>query len=356
MRVLITGSSGMIGTNLGLALLDLNAEVAGIDCRPNPWTDRIPTTLLDLSAPAALERFEWPADIVVHLAANAKVHATVQDPHLALDNIATGTAVLEFVRKHRMALILGSSREVYGDMKRGRSGEKAVFVDESASPYSASKLALEALGHAYRRCYNLPIVVLRFSNVYGRYDNDLERLERVVPLFIRQIGAASPIVIFGAKKRLDFTFIDDCVAGIVRTIAAMLGKGLTEHVINIASGKGFSLGELAALIGAVLGKVPEVIVEATRPGEITHYVARLDVARRALGYRPRVFLPEGIRLSVSWQNRSRGVPGNSGPPDPLHDLPPGLPEYGEWGEPKSLAVNDGGGCGEGNRVQALTVE
>ncbi len=302
MRVLITGSSGMIGTNLGLALLDSRVEVAGIDCRPNPWTDRIPTTLIDLAGPGTLDRFNWPADIVVHLAAHAKVHATVQNPQLAYDNIAAGTAALEFARKHRLALILGSSREVYGNMKRGRTGEKAVFVDESASPYSASKLAVEALGHAYRRCYGLPIVVLRFSNVYGRFDNDLGRLERVVPLFINQIACSAPVVIFGPEKQLDFTFIDDCVSGIVRTIHAMLGQGLTEHVINIASGRGSTLLELAALIGDVSGKVPRIVLEPTRVGEITHYVARLDIAKRALGYRPRVFLPEGIRLSIAWQN------------------------------------------------------
>jgi nucleoside-diphosphate-sugar epimerase len=301
MRVLITGSSGMIGTNLGLALLDSKAEVAGIDRRPNPWTDRIPTTLMDFSVPDALAQFNWPADVVVHLAANAKVHATVRDPRLAHENISTGIAVLEHVRKHRTALILGSSREVYGNIKRSKTAEKAVFVDESASPYSASKLAVEALAHAYRRCYQLPVVVLRFSNVYGRYDSDLERLERVVPLFIRQIASSSPVVIYGPEKRLDFTYIDDCVSGIIKTIKAMLGGRLTENVINIASGKGSSLVGLAALIGDALGKDPRIIHKASRVGEVIHYVANLNVAKRVLGYRPEVLLPEGIRRSLSWR-------------------------------------------------------
>ena len=298
----------MIGTSLGLALLDRGAVVAGIDRRTNPWTDRIPTTLMDLCAAGALNAFDWPADIVVHLAAHAKVHATVRNPQLAYENFIAGAAVLELARLRRVPLILGSSREVYGNVSRTRVGEKAVFVDKSASPYSATKLAIEALGHSYRRCYALPIVILRFSNVYGRYDNDLDRLERVVPLFIKQIAAASPVVIFGAEKRLDFTFIDDCVAGIVRTIEATLGGGLTEHVINIASGKGYSLMDLATLIGEAVGKPPTVVLESTRAGEVVHYVARLDIARRALGYRSKVMLPEGIRRALAWQSGHRGAP------------------------------------------------
>jgi UDP-glucose 4-epimerase len=295
----------MIGTSLGLALAHRGAIVAGIDRRPNPWTDQIPTTLVALCAPGALEAFDWPADLIVHLAAHAKVHATVCNPLLAHENFLAGSAILELARVRRVPLILGSSREVYGNVKRSRVGEKAVFVDESASPYSATKLAIEALGHSYRRCYGLPIVILRFSNVYGRYDTDLERLERVVPLFFRQIATASPVVIFGAEKRLDFTFIDDCVGGILATIGAMLGRALTEHVINIASGRGYSLPELATLIGEAVGKRPIVVLQSTRAGEVVHYVAKLDVARRALGYRSRVMLPEGIRRALAWQ-RARG--------------------------------------------------
>jgi UDP-glucose 4-epimerase len=303
MKVLITGSSGMIGTNLGLTLLASNVQVAGIDRRPNPWTNRIPTTLLDLSAPDALAQFSWPADIVVRLAANAKVHATVLEPRLAHENIASGIAALEFARKHRTALILGSSREVYGNIKHDRTGETAVFVDQSASPYSASKLAVEALGHAYRRCYQLPVAILRFSNVYGRYDNDLDRLERVVPLFIQQIAASSPVVVFGPEKCLDFTYIDDCVGGIVKAIEAMLSGRLTESVINLASGRGSSLLELITIIGEALGKEPQIVREASRVGEVVHYVASLEVANRVLGYQPEVFLAEGIRRSLSWRKQ-----------------------------------------------------
>jgi UDP-glucuronate 4-epimerase len=315
----------MIGTSLGLALLNRGAIVAGVDRRPNPWTDQIPTTLMDLCTPGALDTFDWPADLVVHLAAHAKVHATVCNPVLAYENFVAGTAILELARLRRVPLILGSSREVYGNVKRTRVGEKAVFVDKSASPYSATKLAIEALGHSYRRCYGLPIVILRFSNVYGRYDTDLDRLERVVPLFFRQIATASPVVIFGAEKRLDFTFIDDCVAGILKTIEAMLGRGLTDHVINIASGRGYGLTELATLIGEAVGKRPIVVLQPTRAGEVVHYVARLDVARRALGYRSRVMLPEGIRRALAWQS-ARG------------DLSPVLAREADYCESASMPV------------------
>ena len=118
MRVLITGSSGQIGTNLGLKLLEEGREVVGLDLRPNPWTDQIPTRTLDLREPAAeLDRAlgaeSW--DVIVHLAAYAKVHELVVHPERALENVVMTFSVLELARRRGTPIIFGSSREAYGD-------------------------------------------------------------------------------------------------------------------------------------------------------------------------------------------------------------------------------------------------
>jgi nucleoside-diphosphate-sugar epimerase len=301
MRVLITGSSGMIGTNLALRLQPLGHEVLGVDIRPNPWSREVGTRVIDLTRGDALAGVNWPADLVVHLAAHAKVHASVVNPALAIENIAMAASALEYARARGCPVLLGSSREVYGDTRRTSTGERTVFIDSSASPYSASKLAVEALGHSYRRCYGLPVAVLRFSNVYGRYDCDLERMERVVALFIHRIARSEAVTVFGKEKRLDFTYIDDCVSGIVLSVAALADGRLDGHAVNIASGTGSSLGELAVHIGRALGIEPRVQYSARRPGEITRYVARLEVARKHLGYSPAVFLAEGVSRAVLWQ-------------------------------------------------------
>ena len=119
MNVLITGSSGQIGTNLALALLDRGDSVLGIDIRDNTWTSRIETVRLDLvrTAPAELPRHR-PFDVVVHLAANAKVFALVENPEGAMDNITMLFNVLEYCRLRRLPLVFSSSREVYGDIHR----------------------------------------------------------------------------------------------------------------------------------------------------------------------------------------------------------------------------------------------
>jgi UDP-glucuronate 4-epimerase len=301
-RVLVTGSSGQIGTNLGLRLLDEGHQVQGLDLRKNTWTDRIPTRLLDLRKPPAeleqlLRDVEW--DVVVHLAAHAKVHELVVHPERALENVVDTFNVLEVARGRGTPLIFGSSREAYGDVGEGLTDEGRRVV--AKSPYSASKIAGEAFVTSYAICYGLPVLTFRFSNVYGRYDNDLERMERVTPLFIREIAAGREVVVFGREKVLDFTWVDDCVAGITAGIHALYRGQLMNETINLATGRGSSLLDLARYIGEALGVEPRVRVEPSRPGEVTRYVSDISKARRLLGYEPTTHLPEGVRKTIAWQ-------------------------------------------------------
>lgn len=307
MRVLITGSSGQIGTNLALRLINEGHTVFGVDRRANPWTDRFPTLLQDLAAPQREFRGGIggapypPSDVVVHLAANAKVHELVEQPHRALENINLSFNVLEYCRANQLPIIFSSSREVYGDIHRYITEEASADFNYTESPYSASKIAGEALIYSYARCYGLPYIVFRFSNVYGRYDNDIERMERVIPLFIRRIGRGEPVTVYGREKVLDFTYVDDCVDGIVRGIERLLSGAVVNRTINLAYGEGNTLIRMAELVGEALGARPEIRVEpAKRPGEVSYYVADISLARELLGFTPRVPLAEGIRRAVAW--------------------------------------------------------
>jgi nucleoside-diphosphate-sugar epimerase len=306
MRVLITGSSGQIGSNLALRLLDEGHFVFGVDKRLNDWTDRFRYILQDLAGSFAnfvggIGGVEYPkVDIVVHLAANAKVHQLVQEPHRAMENIQITYNVLEYCRQNRVPIIFSSSREVYGDIRRYITEETQADFSFTESTYSASKIAGEALIYSYARCYGLPYLVFRFSNVYGRYDNDLERMERVTPKFIRKIALGEPITVFGRDKVLDFTYVDDCVRGVHLGIQRLLSGQVQNETINLAYGKGSSLFHLVELISATLGKIPEVRVESSKVGEVTHYVADISKARQLLGYEPRTSLDEGIPHAVDW--------------------------------------------------------
>ncbi len=313
MRVLITGSSGQIGTNLALRLLADGHSVFGVDCRPNPWTGAFPTLLQDLAVPQREFRGGIggapypPCDIVVHLAANAKVYDLVEQPHRALENINLTFNVLEYCRANGLPVIFSSSREVYGDIRRYLTEERNADFSFTESPYSASKIAAEALIYSYARCYGLRYLVFRFSNVYGRYDTDIERMERVIPLFIRRLSRGEPVTVYGREKVLDFTYVDDCVDGIVRGMQRLLGGEVVNRTINLAYGQGNTLVRLAELIAGTLGVQPQIIVEPVkRPGEVTYYVADITLARELLGFTPRVALEEGVRRAVAWSLRGEG--------------------------------------------------
>ena len=308
MRVLITGSSGQIGTNLGLALLARGDEVIGLDHRPNAWTDRIPTESVDLVA-LARGQADWSPpvkpDVIVHLAAWAKVYQLVLQPTKALENVESAFAALELARRlDNTPILFGSSREVYGDIHRHTTDEsKADFV-VAESPYSASKIAGEAFFYSYAKCYRLPHLVFRFSNVYGRYDNDLGRMERVIPLFVRRIANGEPITVYGRNKTLDFTYVDDCVAGIVAGVDAIAAGRVVNQTINLAFGEGRTLQDLVELIERAVGKQADVTYKAPLTGEVTRYVADISKARQLLGYEPKTPLPQGIERYVQWCRES----------------------------------------------------
>lgn len=305
MRVLITGSSGQIGTNLGLALLGRGDEVVGLDRRDNTWTDRFPTIRCDLASVVNGQLpVEGRCDVAVHLAAHAKVYELVVHPDRAMENVITAFGVLEYCRKRNTPLIFGSSREVYGDIRRHVTDETHADFVVAESPYSASKIAAEAFIYSFAECYDLPYIVFRFSNVYGRYDCDIERLERVIPLFIRRIADGTPIVVYGRDKVLDFTYVDDCTNGILRAIDALVAGRVNQQTVNLAYGQGATLVDLVNLISLALQKEPNVHYEPSRAGEVTRYVADITKARELLGYEPQTPLTSGVPLAIRWQRET----------------------------------------------------
>lgn len=308
MKILITGSSGQIGTNLGLALQQRGDEVYGIDKRDNAWTDQLPTEhvdLVELSRNTSVWSPPWRPDCVVHLAAWAKVHQLVLEPEKALENLQMTFAALELARAAKCPLVFGSSREVYGDIQRHVTEEQMADFVIAESPYSASKIGGEAMIYSYAKCYGMPVLIFRFSNVYGRFDSDAERMERVIPLFMRRIADNQPITVFGKGKMLDFTYVDDCVAGVISGIEAVVGGKVKNDTINLAYGQGNTLHDLVNLIQLTLHAEVPVDYQPSRIGEVTRYVADISKARRILGYSPTVPLTAGIPLYAEWW-RSQG--------------------------------------------------
>lgn len=296
-RVLVTGAGGMIGTALAERLQEEGDEVVGVDVDFNRWADQAieETIECDLTDQDALSALPHDVDVVVHFAANARVHKLVQQPELARDNFDMTFNVLEYMRKAGVSkLVFGSSREIYGNKDKIIYSEEDTFVDECESPYTASKVGGESMINAYEQCYGFDAAILRFSNVYGRYDLS----DRVIPLFISQTYRGEDLTVFGADKVLDFTYLDDCVDGVARVIQEFNKAGGTTF--NIASGEGSSLIELAERITELVDRETQVSVGQNRTGEVSRYVADISKAQKILGYEPTYDLRTGLEETVDW--------------------------------------------------------
>jgi UDP-glucose 4-epimerase len=302
MRVIVTGASGLIGTNLALRLLDEGHEVFGIDKDRNQWTNRVPVTIQDLRQgwPAAASAWE-KADVVVHLAARAKVHESVEHPANALENYTITFHVLEYCRASGTPVIFGSSRETYGEQVQMPVPEDAVRLEGAASPYAAAKMGEEALVRAFGRCYDLGHAVIRYSNVYGRYD-DITRTGRFLPILFSRIPNGETVPIFGAEKAYDFTYIDDAVDGTFRAVErlACQAERVSGQTFNLGTGTATTLVEAAQIVAREAGVEPKLDVRPARVGEISRYVADITKARMLLGYAPQFPAEVGIPLFFRW--------------------------------------------------------
>jgi nucleoside-diphosphate-sugar epimerase len=299
MKILVTGSSGTIGTRLCEKLLESKFEVVGVDWEPNKWNKEIDdlTVNIDLRDKNQLTASRSPlaADLIVHLAANARVYELVEHPDRAMDNITTTFNALEFARAHNIKrFIFASSRECYGNIDAQKCSEDMAQFQTCESPYTASKLAGEALVESYKRCYGIDSIIYRFSNVYGMYDDSV----RVVPLFIRQARAGEPMTVYGKDKCLDFTYIDDTVDGIIAGIEKF--DTAKNDTYNIAYGEGTTIEDLAKSIQELVGTETEITFDDVRTGEIVKYTADIGKAKEKLEYNPKFPFSEGIKKTVEW--------------------------------------------------------
>jgi UDP-glucose 4-epimerase len=260
----------------------------------------------DIRDEEAVARAVKGVDTVVHLAAFGSVVESVADPGENFDVNVGGTLVLL-----RASAEAGVAKFVFASTGGAIMGNAPPPVDETTlpwpiSPYGASKLCGEAYCHAFAGSFGLPVVALRFANVYGPVS---EHKKGAVTAFIMRAFRGEPLVIYGdGTATRDFLYVDDLCDG----ISAAMKAPLQDEVIHLASGQETAIADLARLI-LELADAEETPIryEERRRGEIERTFATAERAAELLAFKPRHSLRDGMRKTVGWfaeREAARGVP------------------------------------------------
>ena len=311
MNFLVTGGAGFIGSHVCERLLHSGHSVWAFDDLNDFYEPELKRRNLreiqalakpfrfihgDLTDRTALDELLSGVrfDQIIHLAARAGVRPSLEQPALYQRVNVEGTVnLLEAARSNGVRKItMASSSSVYGiNSKVPFSENDPIF--SAISPYAASKLACEALGHVYHYIYGFDIVMLRFFTVYG----PRQRPDLAIHKFASLIRAGKPLPVFGdGSTARDYTFINDILEGVM----ACTQKQFGYEIFNLGESETVKLSRLISLLEQALGK--EAIIERLppQPGDVPLTCADISKARAKLAYNPSVKIAQGIPLFVDW--------------------------------------------------------
>ena len=326
--ILVTGAAGFIGFHVAQRLLQSGHRVVGIDNLNGYYDPRLKAARLDIlrndprfhfekldvadrvAMPALFARYRFP--VVIHLAAQAGVRYSLQDPHAYVDaNLVGFTNILEGCRHNGCRhLLFASSSSVYG------ANRKLPFsvhdnVDHPISLYAASKKANELMAHSYSHLYGIPCTGLRFFTVYGPW----YRPDMALFVFADAIVRGDPVKLFNGGRMLrDFTYVDDVTEALVRLIdrapqggqhalggAPDPGSSIAPwRIYNVGNNKPQELLRVLDLLEQELGRKANKEMMPMQPGDVPTTYADVDDLVRDVGFRPATPIEDGIHRFASW--------------------------------------------------------
>jgi UDP-glucuronate 4-epimerase len=319
MRFVITGSAGFIGFHLARRLLSDSHAVVGID-GITPYYDqalkrrrhRMLAEHSDFRAHEMMledgERLTEciaaaRAEVVVHLAAQAGVRYSNENPRAYLDSNVVGTFnLLQALRAHPCRhLLIASTSSVYGANTERPFSERQQ-TDHPLSLYAATKKAAEAIAYSHAHLADQPTTVLRLFTVYGPWG----RPDMALFKFVKRILADVPIEVYGhGRMTRDFTYVDDVVEAIRRLIECTPGRAETGlpapyRIVNVGTGAPVALEDFITAIEAALGRAARRVELPMQPGDVPATHADTELLRRLTGFTPSVSLREGVAAFVAW--------------------------------------------------------
>jgi UDP-glucuronate 4-epimerase len=336
MKVLVTGTAGFIGSHVALQLLERGDEVIGFDnlndyydvnlkkarlarFMAHPGYTHIHADLADRPAVESAFATHKPQR-VINLAAQAGVRYAAENPHIYVASNVTGFLhILEGCRRHDVEhLVFASTSSVYGANTAMPFSEHQP-TEHPLTLYAASKKANEQMAHSYAHLYGIPCTGLRFFTVYGPWG----RPDMALFLFTKAILAGEPIKVFnhGRHKR-SFTYVDDIVEGVIRTLDTLPGKdndwngnlpdpassGVAPYrLYNIGNAEPVELLRYIAVLEQCLGRKAQMEMLPLQAGDVPDTEADVSELIRAVGYAPKVSVGTGIANFVSWYRSYYGV-------------------------------------------------
>ncbi len=315
MNFLVTGGAGFIGSHVCERLLRSGHAVWAFDDLNSFYDLRFKERNLreiqalalpfefvrdDITDRGALDGMlgRVKFDQIIHLAARAGVRPSLEQPALYQRVNVEGTAnVLEAARCAGVKkIILASSSSVYGANSQTPFSESDPIFS-TISPYAASKLACEALGHVYHHIYGMDVVMLRFFTVYG----PRQRPDLGIYKFARLMTAGKPIPVFGdGSTARDYTFITDILDGVMACTRQEFGY----EIFNLGESQTVKLSRMIQVLEEALGMKAVIDRQPLQPGDVPITYADISKARARLGYNPRVSIEQGIPLFVDWFRKS----------------------------------------------------
>jgi UDP-glucose 4-epimerase len=305
MKILVTGGAGFIGSHLVEAFVREGHRVRVLDNfysgkRENLRTVKNDVEVItgDCADPAAARRAVRGMEVVYHEAAVPSVARSVEDP--ALSHRANATATLTMLVAARDAgvrrLIYAGSSSVYGD-RAGRA-KREDMDPRPLSPYAVGKLMGEHYLRVFAQLYGLETLTLRYFNVFGPRQDPGSPYSGVVSLFTTALLQGQTPVIYGdGNQSRDFTYVANVVEG---NLLALKAAGLKGQSVNLATGHRVSLRKLLATLARSLGRRAQAEHRPPRRGDIRHSLADITLARKLLGYRPKVTFEAGLATTVEW--------------------------------------------------------
>jgi UDP-glucuronate 4-epimerase len=321
MSILLTGAAGFIGFHTAKALLDRGDRVVGLDNLNDYYDVRLKEARLaelrryssfefarldvaDRDGVFALVEAHPELRGIIHLAAQAGVRHSLENPYAYIDANVMGTLVmLEAARRidGLTAITYASSSSVYGG-NRKQPFSVADPVNQPVSLYASTKRSCELIAYSYSHLYGLPATGLRFFTVYGPWG----RPDMAAYLFTRAILAGEPITVFNyGRMARDFTYIDDIVAG---TIAAHdrppapdpTAGGVRHRIYNLGNHRPENLLDFIATLERALGRTAQKELAPMQAGDVPESFADIEASRRDLGFEPKTGIEAGLARFVEW--------------------------------------------------------